>query len=117
MPSQHDFLPKPMRPAILAGALSGIACGVVLGAMTGPFGVVVGIGMGLPVGLIVGLVIEGEEERRDLRTRELDAIIGTTTGDMSAGPVSLVSQDADDSREELERWATEWLTPPPPATS
>ena len=65
--------------------------------------------------MIVGLVIEGEEQRRDHRTRELDAIIGTTTGDMSAGPVSLISAEAQQSRVELEQWATEWLTPPPPA--
>jgi hypothetical protein len=85
--------------------------------MTGPIGVIVGIGMGFVIGMIVGKVIEREEQRRDHRTRELDAIIGTTTGDMSAGPVSLVSVEASESHAELERWATEWLTPPPPATS
>ena len=94
----------------MAGAFSGVACGVVLGAMTGPFGVALGVGMGFVVGMIVGLVIEAEDHRHDNRTRELDAIIGTTTGDMSAGPVSLVSKDAAD----LQDWANEWLTPPPP---
>ena len=114
---QHDGtpgLPKPSRPALTAGACAGVACGVVLGAMTGPFGVVVGMGLGLVVGMIVGLVIEGEDRRRDHRDRELDAIIGTTTGDMSAGPVSLESLDAQRSRTELQSWAQEWLTPPPP---
>jgi fatty acid desaturase len=103
-----------MRPAVLAGVLSGIACGVVLGAMTGPFGVALGVGLGLVLGIIVGHVFEAEERRRDNRTRELDAIIGTTTGDMSAGPVSLASREAHQSRVELELWANEWLTPPPP---
>lgn len=92
----------------------GVACGFVLGAMTGLFGAVVGVGMGLVAGMIVGLVIEGEDRRRDHRNRELDAIIGTTTGDMSAGPVSLVSLDAQRSSRELQTWAQEWLTPPPP---
>ena len=100
----------------MAGALSGLACGLVLGAMTGPFGIVMGAGMGVVVGMIVGLVIEAEDQRSDRRTRELDDIIGTTRGDMSAGPVSLVSSEAQSARAELEQWATEWLTPPPPST-
>jgi hypothetical protein len=67
--------------------------------------------------MIIGLVIEGEEKRRDVRTRELDEIIGTTTGDMSAGPVSLASTEAGEAHAERQRWADEWLTPPPPATT
>jgi alcohol dehydrogenase class IV len=101
---------------LLAGSFSGVACGVVLGAMTGPFGVVMGLVMGLAVGMIVGHVIEFEDHRRDNRTRELDEIIGVTTGDMSARSASLVSCEAHESNAELERWAKEWLTPPPPAT-
>jgi hypothetical protein len=106
---------KTLRPAILAGALSGMAGGVVLGAMTGPFGIVMGVAMGLVVGMIFGHVIETEDNRRDHRTRELDEIIGVTTGDMSARSGSLVSADARESHAELERWANEWLTPPPPS--
>jgi len=105
-----DFLPRKLRPAVLVGVLSSAAGGVVLGAMTGPVGLGIGLALGAVAGLIIGIVIEGEEHRSDARTRELDEIIGSTTGDMGAGPVSLVSQEA----EERKRWAEEWLTPPPP---
>ena len=106
-----DFLPRQLRPAVLVGVLSSAAGGVVIGAMTGPVGLGIGLGLGAVSGLIIGLVIEGEDRRRDVRTRELDEIIGSTTGDMSAGPVSLVSSEVEERR----RWAEEWLTPPPPA--
>jgi alcohol dehydrogenase class IV len=116
--SDHNTgIPKTIRPAVLAGAFSGVACGVVVGAMTGPFGIVMGVAMGLVVGMIVGHVIETEDHRRDHRTRELDEIIGVTTGDMSARSASLVSSEARESHAELERWANEWLTPPPPAST
>lgn len=105
-----DFLPRQVRPAVLVGVVSSAAGGVVIGAMTGPVGLGIGLVLGAVSGLIIGLVIEGEERRSDARTRELDEIIGSTTGDMSAGPVSLVSEEA----EERKRWAEEWLTPPPP---
>ncbi len=98
------------------GMLLGIGCGFVIGAMIGPIGIALGVVFGGVGGMIVGRVIESEEHRRDHRTRELDAIIGTTTGDMGAGPVSLYSTDARRAREEMQRWADEWLTPPPPAT-
>ncbi len=108
-----DFMPRPSRSAVLVGVLSSAAGGVVIGAMTGPVGVAVGLLLGAIGGMMVGLVIEGEEQRRDVRTRELDEIIGTTTGDMGAGPVSLVSSEA----RERQRWAEEWLTPPPPTSA
>jgi hypothetical protein len=101
----------------LMGILSSAAGGAVIGAMVGPVGIAVGLAFGAASGLIIGLVIAGEDQRRDHRTRELDEIIGTTTGDMGAGPVSLYSTDARREREEHQRWADEWLTPPPPAIS
>ena len=113
----HDFMPRSFRPAILVGVLSAAGGGVVIGAMTGPVGIVVGLALGAMLGMIIGLVIEGEDQRRDDRTRELDAIIGTTTGDMSAGPVSLVSSEVREAHAERQRWADEWLTPPPPASA
>src|SRR5690349_737198 len=106
----NEFLPQQIRPTVLVGVLSAAAGGVVIGAMTGPVGIAIGLGLGAVSGMIIGLVIEGEDRRRDFRTRELDAIIGSTTGDMGAGPVSLVSEEAEEQR----RWADEWLTPPPP---
>ena len=109
----NEFLPRQLRPAVVVGVISAAAGGVVIGAMTGPVGLGIGLVMGALCGMIIGLVLEGEEHRRDARTRELDAIIGSTTGDMSAGPVSLVSEEAEDRK----RWAEEWLTPPPPAMS
>jgi len=110
----NEFMPRKLRPAVLVGVVSSAAGGVVIGAMTGPVGLGIGLVLGALSGMIIGLVIEGEDRRSDARTRELDAIIGSTTGDMGAGPVSLVSQEAEERR----RWAEEWLTPPPPpATS
>jgi hypothetical protein len=111
MPNQPVRMPRAIRPAILAGALSGVASGIAIGAMTGPLGIVVGICLGLGIGAIAGRVIEKEDSRRDHRTRELDEVIGTTTGDMSAGPVHY------ESRAEMDRWVNEWLTPPPPAVT
>jgi len=108
-----ELMPRPIRPAIYVGVLSSAACGVVIGAMIGPVGIAVGLTLGTLCGMIVGLVLEGEEKRRDVRTRELDEIIGSTTGDMSAGPVSLVSSES----AERAKWAEEWLTPPPPRLS
>ncbi len=113
----HDFMPRSTRPALLVGVLSAGAGGIVIGAMTGPIGVVLGLFFGGVCGAIIGMVIDGEEQRRDIRTRELDAIIGTTTGDMGAGPVSLESTEAREARAERQRWAEEWLTPPPPASA
>ncbi len=104
-----------LRPAVLAGALSGVVGGVAVGAMAGPVGAGVGIVFGLVIGVIAGYVIEKEDDRRDHRTRELDAVIGVTTGDMSACGVSLASPEARESHAEMQRWVTEWLTPPPPA--
>lgn len=111
-------MPRPLRPAILVGALCGVASGFAIGAMTSPMGVAVGVALGLGVGAIAGRVIEKEEFRRDHRTRELDAVIGTTTGDMSAGPVhDRWSPPDGQSKAEMDRWVSEWLTPPPPAVS
>lgn len=88
-----------------------------IGAMTGPVGLAVGFVLGAISGMIIGLVMEGEEQRRDVRTRELDEIIGTTTGDMSARDGSLVSSEEREVHAERQRWADEWLTPPPPTTA
>jgi hypothetical protein len=112
-------LARSVRPAIVAGALSGVASGIAIGAMTGPLGIVVGVVLGLGIGAIAGRVIEKEDCRRDHRTRELDEVIGTTTGDMSAGPVHHHRRSVHDleSRAEMDRWVNEWLTPPPPAVT
>ena len=112
----------PRRPMI-AGALSGVVSGVALGAFTGPIGVVIGMWMGIGVGFVAGYVLAGDDEKRSVRTQELDEIIGITKGSMGAGPISSCPRTADAMDDDgenpepyssKEAWLREWLTPPPP---
>ena len=107
----------PPRP-IVAGALSGVASGLVLGAFTGPIGAVLGMWVGVGVGLVSGYVLARDDQKQSVRTRELDAIIGITSGSMGAGTI-VISDRASEEEEpppysSKEAWLSEWLTPPPP---
>ncbi len=109
---------------MVAGALSGIFSGITLGAFTGPVGAVIGMWMGVGVGLVTGYVLSGDDEKRSLRTQELDDIIGITNGSMgmsveartaSVAPPSLESEEEmPEPYSSKEAWLSEWLTPPPP---
>ena len=109
----------PRRPMI-AGALSGVLSGLTLGAFTGPVGAVLGMWIGFGVGFVTGYVLAHDDEKRSVRTQELDAIIGITAGSMGVGrSIAPPAAEADDDDPEpyssREAWLAEWLTPPPPA--
>jgi hypothetical protein len=111
---------------VVAGALSGVVSGIALGAITGPIGVVLGMWMGVGVGIVTGYVLSREDEKRSVRTQELDSIIGVTRGSLGAGMVANSPARARLGRGEAdleevaaysskEAWLKEWLTPPPPS--
>lgn len=100
-----------MKLPFLFGGLVG---GLAMGAMTShAIGIVLCGMFGALAGAICGHVIDREEQRAHDRTRHLDDIIGITNGSMGAPPGSIPPPAPDDSAE-LEIWAREWLTPPPP---
>jgi hypothetical protein len=111
---------KSAPPLMKAGMLGGISAGLALGAMVHPLGVglVAGVTFGAIIGAASGLVMSREDKRKERRTRELDEIIGITHGSMGTPPKSIPPGDLRRDPEtalELESWAREWLTPPPPA--
>lgn len=110
-----------MKPLLGAGIIIGLAAGIAVGAMVEPIGVgiVCGVVFGAAAGAAAGLVMERDDQRVSRRTRQLDDIIGVTTGDMGTPPKSIPPGDLRRDPEaalELESWASQWLTPPPPAT-
>jgi phage tail tape-measure protein len=66
------------------GGASGALAGAVLGAGAGPPGMVAGAIIGGVAGTITGAVLDSESARRASRTRELDAEIGVTKGELGA---------------------------------
>jgi hypothetical protein len=77
----------------------------------------VGLVLGATVGVIAGSVLGNEERRRDARSRELDEIIGVTSGDLGAAPVRPSLTPGDDPELSYEPWGADLLTPPPPAAT
>jgi hypothetical protein len=66
-----------------AGA-SGALVGAVVGASAGPPGVLAGALIGGVAGALAGAVMDQESSAREQRTRELDAEIGVSGGDLGA---------------------------------
>jgi hypothetical protein len=81
---------------VKAGAGCGLFAGVVAGAMNGPPGIVLGLGLGMVVGVIAGIVMDRDDKRRSVRTRELDDIIGTTSGSLGVPRGSIPPPSTDD---------------------
>jgi hypothetical protein len=89
------------------GAASGAVAGAVLGSIAGPPGAVAGAVIGAVAGAIAASALDTEAERQSQRTRELDAEIGVSGGDLGApnlkhppakiGAYSGASVDADAS--------------------
>jgi hypothetical protein len=65
-------------------AASGAIVGAVVGAAAGPAGVAAGAVIGGIAGALAGSVLDQDSTERAARTRELDAIIGVTEGDLGA---------------------------------
>ena len=64
------------------GAASGMLAGAVVGAAAGPPGVVAGTILGGFAGAITGAALDNESRRQAAHTRELDAEIGVSEGDI-----------------------------------
>jgi len=75
--------PLPHRVAHEAeGAASGMLAGAVVGAAAGPPGLVAGTILGGFAGAIAGAAVDSESRRQAAHTRELDAEIGVSEGDI-----------------------------------
>ena len=66
------------------GGASGAAAGAVVGAAAGPPGMVAGAIIGGVAGAVTGAVLDSEASRQAERTRELDADIGISGGEVGA---------------------------------
>jgi hypothetical protein len=105
---------------VKVGAGSGLCAGLTLGFMvSAPVGIVLGLSLGATVGIVAGIVMDRDDKRSNHRTRQLDDIIGVTSGSLGAPPSIHPPPPGDDedaplSLAEREAWVTEWMTPPPP---
>ena len=102
--------------AVEGGGLGAVA-GALIGSMTGPPGAVAGAIIGGVAGTMAGVVLDREATRRAARTRELDAEIGVSEGDMGAPnlehPPSRRRSRASSSPRRSGVWAAEcWSVPP-----
>jgi hypothetical protein len=66
------------------GGASGAVVGAVFGSAAGPPGMVAGAIIGGIAGTLTGAGLDTEGSRRDARTRDLDAAIGVSEGDLGA---------------------------------
>jgi hypothetical protein len=103
-------VPPLVRVGTACGVLAGLAIGMVVSA---PVGILLGVSLGASVGIVAGIVMDLDEKRSSHRTRQLDEIIGVTSGSLGAPPSVPPPSDEDHERE-LRAWVTEWLTPPVP---
>ena len=101
---------------VSAGGIGGILSGAAMGAMVNPHpGILLGAIFGLVVGVCAGKVMQREEQRRSARERELDDIIGVTSGNLGTRrrvpplPSEEILREAANRR-----WVAEWLTPVTP---
>jgi hypothetical protein len=90
-----------------------------MGAMVSPIelGIVAGVVFGGLAGAMCGVGMQREAAHRGRRTRQLDDIIGVTKGSLGVPRGSIPPGDLRRDPEqalELQSWANEWLTPPPP---
>lgn len=66
------------------GAAVGALAGAALGSAAGPPGIAAGAILGGVAGVISGAVLDSESSRQVSRSRELDAQIGVSEGDLGA---------------------------------
>jgi hypothetical protein len=106
---------------VKAGSFIGVMSGMAVGTMATPpwAGAIAGALIGGACGFIAGLAMHRQDTRDVSRGKELDEIIGITRGSIGTPPGSIppgdLRRDPEDGLE-LEGWANQWLTPPPPAT-
>jgi hypothetical protein len=92
---EDEMRPKKTRKAMaprsrrriaheIEGAAGGAVVGAIGGAIAGPAGVVAGAVLGGLAGAAAENALEEEDLQRDSRSRELDAEIGVTDGDLGA---------------------------------
>lgn len=105
-----------MKTLVKAGAFVGTAAGAVMGAMANPHpGIALGAFFGLVIGVFAGHVMASEDERKSARSRELDDIIGTTSGSLGRSSLIPPLPSEEVLREARNRrWVAEWLTPVAP---
>jgi hypothetical protein len=104
---------------VKAGIGVGMFAGACVGTMVSPpeIGVFMGIILGAIAGAAAGTAMQHDDELGSKRGRQLDDIIGVTRGSLGAPPGSIPPGDLrrdPESGLELQSWASEWLTPPPP---
>jgi hypothetical protein len=97
---------------VKGGAASGLIAGVAVGAIAPHPGMALGLALGLAAGAVAGMAMHKDERRRVARDRELDDIIGVTSGNLGVPPGSL--HPSIDDPVAARAWLDEWLTPPPP---
>ena len=87
-----------------------------MGAMANPHtGILFGSLFGYAVGLFAGHIMAREDERKTSRNRELDDIIGTTSGSLGRSSLIPPLPSEEVIREaQNRRWVAEWLTPVAP---
>jgi hypothetical protein len=69
------------------GAAGGALAGAVLGAVAGPPGMIAGAVLGAAAGAVAGAVLDADASREAAHTRELDAVIGVSGGNIGAPSV------------------------------
>ncbi|MFO0736071.1 MAG: hypothetical protein U0270_09335 [Labilithrix sp.] len=105
-----------MSTLVKAGGLAGILAGAAMGAMANPHsGLALGAAFGAAIGLFAGRIMAREDERKSARTRELDDIIGTTSGSLGR-PSRIPPLPSEEILREAanRRWVAEWMTPVTP---
>lgn len=103
-------VPPLVRVGAACGALAGLSVGMMVGA---PVGILLGLSWGAGIGVVAGIVMDRDDKRSSYRTRQLDDIIGVTSGSLGAPP-SVPPRTEEDDERDLRAWVTEWLTPPAP---
>lgn len=105
-----------MKTLVKAGALAGILSGAAMGAMANPHsGLALGAVFGGLIGIFAGRIMAREDQRKSARSRELDDIIGTTSGSLGR-PWRVPPLPSEEILREAanRRWVAEWMTPVAP---
>lgn len=105
-----------MNTLVKAGGLAGMVSGAAMGAMANPHaGLLFGAMFGAAIGIFAGRVMAREDARESARMRELDDIIGVTSGSLGRSSRIPPLPSEEILREAANRrWVAEWMTPVTP---